>query len=488
MTKKVFISFASKDAKVAQAVCDALESRGHPCWMASRDVLPGENYQGAIVRAIRTCGMMVMVFSANANNSDEIKKELALASQAKVMVVPVRAEDVIPGEDFTYELATRQWIDLFGDWEQAMDRIGRQVETVIPRSQVPWPVCHVETGDEGAIDPITAGLGPLPASPAVAPPVRPAAAPTRAEKNRMPLMIGGGIAVLVTAVAAGWVLRPAPPAAIHAAAPVAAAPGATAPGATDKHDMELALWDAVKDTGDETALNSYLGKYPGGLFADAARARLSALRKAKEAPVRTAAPTPLPVAKPAKVATAQPMPAMTMPMPAAKPAGTSVPGKLDSNVQMAVDMARAAEKRARDVAVDAQQAAKMAEAGAPGYNVTSGNGPHWEGRVGIGGRNGVGIVTYANGDRYAGETLMGRRNGVGVQTGAPERIYRERVGEFADQMNGYGVVYRRDGRVRIGHWKDAGLDGYGAVYDAAGKLLEQGLYAADTLKTPAAGN
>jgi hypothetical protein len=158
---------------------------------------------------------------------------------------------------------------------------------------------------------------------------------------------------------------------------------------------------------------------------------------------------------------------------------------------MAVDMARAAEKRARDVSLDAQQAAKLAEAGAPGYSISSvgnSNGPHWEGRVGIGGRNGVGIVTYANGDTYAGETLMGRRNGVGVQTGAPERIYRERVGEFADQMNSYGVVYRRDGKVRIGHWKDAGLDGYGAVYDAAGKLLEQGLYNADTLKTPTTGN
>jgi hypothetical protein len=484
MTKKVFISFASKDAKVAQAVCDALEKRGHPCWMASRDVLPGENYQGAIVRAIRSCGMMVMVFSANANNSEEIKKELALASQAKVMVVPVRSEDVVPGEDFTYELATRQWIDLFGDWEQAMDRIGRQVETVIPRtpmmSDVPWPVCHVEAGEEGSVDPITAGLGPLPASPSVAPPVRPADPPTRAEKNRMPLMIGGGIAVLVLAVAAGWILRPSPPAVLHA--PV--------PAATDKHDMELALWDAVKDTGDETALNSYLGKYPGGLFADAARARLAALHKDKEAPLKTAMPAPLPVAKPVKTAAA-PLAAtpvsMAMAMPAAKPAA----GKLDSNVQMAVDMARAAEKRARDVSLDAQQAAKLAEAGAPGYGISSvgnNNGPHWEGRVGIGGRNGVGIVTYANGDTYAGETLMGRRNGVGVQTGAPERIYRERVGEFADQMNGYGVVYRRDGKVRIGHWKDAGLDGYGAVYDAAGKLLEQGLYNADTLKTPTTGN
>ena len=73
MTKKVFLSYSSKDHKTALAICAALEARGHPCWMSTRDVKPGENYQGAIVRAIRDAGVMVMIFSINANNSDEIK-------------------------------------------------------------------------------------------------------------------------------------------------------------------------------------------------------------------------------------------------------------------------------------------------------------------------------------------------------------------------------------------------------------------------------
>ena len=98
-----FISHSSKDSKTATAICTALEARGHECWMSSRDIKPGENFQGTIVRAIRESGVMVLVFSANANNSDEIKKEMALASQSKKMVIPVRAEDVLPSEDFTYE-------------------------------------------------------------------------------------------------------------------------------------------------------------------------------------------------------------------------------------------------------------------------------------------------------------------------------------------------------------------------------------------------
>src|SRR5579863_5364984 len=135
MTKQVFISYSSKDSKIAASICNALEARGHQCWMSSRDVRPGENFQGAIVRAIREARVMVMVFSSNANNSDEIKKEMALASHSRLMVIPVRAEDVLPSEDFTYELATRQWIDMFDDWEQAIEKLSRQIEVAVPREE-----------------------------------------------------------------------------------------------------------------------------------------------------------------------------------------------------------------------------------------------------------------------------------------------------------------------------------------------------------------
>ncbi len=141
--KKVFLSYSSIDGKVAKTICVALEARGHACWMSTRDVSPGENFQGAIVRAIRNAGIMVLIFSSNANNSDEIKKELALASQQKLTVIPVRVEDVLPGEDYTYELATRQWIDLFDDWEVALDRLARQIDLTLPRGpveDVPRPI------------------------------------------------------------------------------------------------------------------------------------------------------------------------------------------------------------------------------------------------------------------------------------------------------------------------------------------------------------
>ena len=131
MAAPVFISYSSKDQKIAQTLCRALETRGQDCWIAGRDVRPGENFQEAIVRALRQARVMVLVFTSNANNSEEIKKEVVLAGRHHVTVVPVRAEDVLPGDAFAYEFATRQWIDLFQDWERQVEQLAAQIDQIL---------------------------------------------------------------------------------------------------------------------------------------------------------------------------------------------------------------------------------------------------------------------------------------------------------------------------------------------------------------------
>jgi hypothetical protein len=167
---KIFITYSSKDQKVARTICTALENRGLICWISSRNVKPGQNYQEQIVRAIRASRVMVLVFTVNANNSNEIKKELALASQNNLVVIPVRIEDVAPNEAFAYEFATRQWIDLFEDWEKSMAEL---VELIAAILNDPPPADRPKAspglpGDAAAPAFFMAGAAPTPAiTPAV---------------------------------------------------------------------------------------------------------------------------------------------------------------------------------------------------------------------------------------------------------------------------------------------------------------------------------
>lgn len=126
----VFVSYATADRKEALSVCKAIERRGMRCWISTRDVGPGSNYQEEIVHAIREARAMVLVFSEAANNSDEIKKELSLASRNHVPVMAVRIEDVEPSDAFAYELSTRQWIDAFEGWDKSIDSLVRKIQHV----------------------------------------------------------------------------------------------------------------------------------------------------------------------------------------------------------------------------------------------------------------------------------------------------------------------------------------------------------------------
>ena len=143
MAAAVFITHSSRDYKQSRVVVDILEKNGIGCWISERDIGAGDNYGDAIVDAIETAKVMVLVFSANANNSDEIKKEIALASQRKLTVVPIRIEDATPSKAFRYELVTRNWIDCFPDWNQGMQTLVRRVSSIVneakPLEDMPPP-------------------------------------------------------------------------------------------------------------------------------------------------------------------------------------------------------------------------------------------------------------------------------------------------------------------------------------------------------------
>jgi hypothetical protein len=209
VSSPIFISYASVDQDVAETICDALQARGHSCWIACRSIGPGENFQESIVRAIRSARVMLLIFTGSANNSEEIKKELVLAGRHRVTVLPVRVEDVAPNDAFAYEFATRQWIDLFKDWEREIDRLGAQIDAIVA---APRP------GESEAV--------------AAKPALRPGSAPLPVAQKPSYIPLIAATVVIVAALGAGGIYfstRTAPtqpPAAPASSAAATAAPSA----------------------------------------------------------------------------------------------------------------------------------------------------------------------------------------------------------------------------------------------------------------------
>jgi TIR domain len=127
-TPHIFICFSSKDESTAREVVEFLELEGIKCWISLRDVPAGQNYQENIVQAIEAAAGMVFLFSSNSNASGEVKKELSLAGSFDKPVFPLRLLPVTPNAALRYELAIRQWIDVFPDKQRALRTLAETIK------------------------------------------------------------------------------------------------------------------------------------------------------------------------------------------------------------------------------------------------------------------------------------------------------------------------------------------------------------------------
>lgn len=107
----VFISYPHTQKTMADAVCATLEQNRIRCWIAPRDVLPGEPFAKAIIRAMNESRLFVLVFSAETNDSTHVKNEVERAVSKGLSIIVFRVEDVVPTDEMEYYLSRRHWLD-----------------------------------------------------------------------------------------------------------------------------------------------------------------------------------------------------------------------------------------------------------------------------------------------------------------------------------------------------------------------------------------
>ena len=107
----VFVSYASQDVAVADAIVSTLERHGVACWIAPRDVTPGALYADVIIRAINEAKVLVLVLSQNAVSSSHVGKEVERASAKRRPIIAVRTDATPLTPALEYFLSESQWID-----------------------------------------------------------------------------------------------------------------------------------------------------------------------------------------------------------------------------------------------------------------------------------------------------------------------------------------------------------------------------------------
>jgi hypothetical protein len=136
---EVFIAYGHADRAVADRLYELLRTRRVSAWYDAF-IPAGNDWRDAIVAHLSQAQVMVILLSAAALQSDELKKELAVADQENVPLLAARLENVKPGGAFAYELARGNWFEVFTDPDARLgelaDLLGRLVRdhTQIPRT------------------------------------------------------------------------------------------------------------------------------------------------------------------------------------------------------------------------------------------------------------------------------------------------------------------------------------------------------------------
>ena len=131
MKYDVFISYSSHDQKVVEGLCAYLEQYKIRCFVAYRDIPRGVVWARAIVDALDESRMMVVVFSEHFNNSDQVDREIELASEDKKPILTFRiSDDVFKGAK-KYYLKNINWIDAFPNPEQVFGSVAENVATLL---------------------------------------------------------------------------------------------------------------------------------------------------------------------------------------------------------------------------------------------------------------------------------------------------------------------------------------------------------------------
>jgi TIR domain-containing protein len=162
MPHDVFISYSTKDEQIANELRTTLESNRITCWIAPRDILPGEKYSGAIVKAINGAGLMVLVLSSHTNDSENVLSEVDQAYKKSVRIIQFCIDDVPLSESLDYYLSTSHRMRAWGlPKESSLHDLLSTVRSLLNKSPESTP----PPGPAQRSDPLESARSTTPQSP-----------------------------------------------------------------------------------------------------------------------------------------------------------------------------------------------------------------------------------------------------------------------------------------------------------------------------------
>ena len=113
-----------------------LSDFGVSCWIDKEGIGAGEDWTEEIGKALRQVYVLVLVYSSNSIESENVKDELAIAAKRALAIVPVRIEDIDPSPFFEMRLARYNWTDIFEMQQDKLRKIAEDIKIRVDKEKL----------------------------------------------------------------------------------------------------------------------------------------------------------------------------------------------------------------------------------------------------------------------------------------------------------------------------------------------------------------
>lgn len=134
----IFISYSRNDSAKALALAEQLRANGLDVWIDQHGIEGATSWSKEIANALQSCHTMLLLLSPTAVASENVTKELSVATQLKKRIVPVQVIRTTLEGEFLYHLSPLQRVKIedFDAIVRAISGAARPSPTIRPQQPI----------------------------------------------------------------------------------------------------------------------------------------------------------------------------------------------------------------------------------------------------------------------------------------------------------------------------------------------------------------
>ena len=130
----IFLSYSSDDKDIVNQLLQRLRQSNYEVWIDRESIKGGDLWRRQIVEGVESSEAFIIALSQNSIKSDNVRKELDIAVDAKKQIIPVDIESVNIPPEMRYQLAGLQRINFVTDFNNGFSQLLVALKSILSES------------------------------------------------------------------------------------------------------------------------------------------------------------------------------------------------------------------------------------------------------------------------------------------------------------------------------------------------------------------